>query len=81
MPIRTKAVNIYSYLCLLVRLLALKNVVEYIKGVFKNRFWYFKTGKRSLPLSTQVDIIYTLTVVYNFININNLDNLGYFLKV
>jgi hypothetical protein len=27
-----------------------------------------------------VDIVYALTAVYNFININNLDNLSYFLK-
>ena len=28
-----------------------------------------------------MDIVYALTVVYNFININNLDNLGYVLEV
>ena len=28
-----------------------------------------------------MDIIYILTVVYNFINLNNLNNLGYILKV
>ena len=32
-------------------------------------------------LSTQVNIVYALTVVHNFININNPDNLGYFLEV
>ena len=26
-------------------------------------------------------MVYTLTTVYNFININNLDNLGYVLKI
>ena len=26
-------------------------------------------------------MVYTLTAVYNFINISNLDNLGYFLEV
>jgi len=56
-------------------------MVERTIGVFKNRFWYFKAGRYSLPLSTQVDIVYALTAVYNFININNLDNLGYFLEV
>ena len=54
---------------------ALKNIIKYTIGVFKNRFWYFKTGKYYLSLSTQVDIVYTLAAVYNFININNLDNL------
>jgi hypothetical protein len=28
-----------------------------------------------------INIVYALTIVHNFININNLDNLGYFLKV
>ena len=28
-----------------------------------------------------MDIVYTLTAVYNFININNLNNLGYVLEV
>jgi len=55
--------------------------VERTIGVFKNCFWYFKAGRRSLPLSTQVDVVYALTMVYNFININNLDDLGYVLEV
>ena len=50
-------------------------------GVFKNRFRYFKASRRSLPLSTQVDIVYALATVYNFININNPDNLDNDLKV
>jgi len=61
--------------------MALKNVVEHTIGVFKNYFWYFEASRHSLPLSTQVDIVYTLTIIYNFINLNNLDNLGYFLEV
>ena len=28
-----------------------------------------------------MDIVYALTIVYNFININNLDNLDYSLEV
>jgi hypothetical protein len=28
-----------------------------------------------------INVVYTLTIIHNFININNLDNLGYFLKV
>jgi hypothetical protein len=81
MPVYAKAANIYSYLRPLARLLALRNVVERTIGVFKNCFRYFKASRRSLPLSTQVNIVYALTIVYNFININNLDNLGYFLEV
>ena len=50
-------------------------MVEYTIGVFKNHFRYFKAGKCYLPLNTQVDIVYALAVVYNFININNLDDL------
>ena len=50
-------------------------------GVFKNRFRYFKAGRCGLPLSTQVDVVYALTAVHNFININNPDDLGYFLEV
>ena len=50
-------------------------------GVFKNRFRYFKAGRCGLPLSTQVDVVYALTAVHNFININNPDNLGYLLEV
>ena len=81
MLVRTKAINIYLYLCLLVRLLALRNIVKPTIGVFKTRFQYFRAGKRSLPLSIQVNVVYALTAVHNFININNLDNLGYFLKI
>jgi len=55
--------------------------VERVIGIFKHRFRYFKAGRYSLPLSTQVDIVYALTAVYNFININNLDNLDYPLEV
>ena len=57
---------------------ALRNVVERTIGIFKNRFRYFKAGRRNLPLSTQVDIVYALTAVHNFINMSNLDDLGYF---
>ena len=56
-------------------------MVERTIDIFKNCFQYFKVGRRNLPLSTQVDIVYALTVVYNFINISNLDNLGYFLEI
>ena len=31
-----------------------------------------------MPLKTQIKAVYTLTVVYNFINIYNLDNLDSF---
>ena len=61
--------------------MALRNIVERAIGVFKNRFRYFKASRRSLPLSTQVDIVYALTIVHNFININNPDNLAYVPKV
>ena len=50
-------------------------------GVFKNCFRYFKASRHSLPLSTQVDIVYALAAVYNFININDLDNLDNDLEV
>ena len=50
-------------------------MVERTIRVFKNRFRYFKASRRCLPLNTQVDIVYALAMVYNFININNLDNL------
>jgi len=63
------------------RHIALRNVVERTIGVFKHYFRYFKASRRSLPLSTQVDIVYTLAAVYNFININKLDNLDNNLKV
>jgi len=56
-------------------------VVERTIGVFKHYFRYFKAGRRSLPLSTQVDIVYALATVYNFININKPDNLDNDLKV
>jgi len=52
--------------------------VERTIGIFKNRFRYFEASRHNLPLSTQVDIVYALTAVYNFINISNPDNLGYF---
>ena len=81
MLIRAKAINIYLYLYLLVRLLALKNIVKSTIGVFKTYFQYFRASRRSLPLNTQVNIVYALTTVHNFININNLDDLGYFLKI
>ena len=50
-------------------------------GVFKNHFQYFKAGRCNLPLSTQVDVVYALTAVYNFINMNDLDNLDSDLEV
>jgi len=56
-------------------------VVERTIGVFKHHFRYFEAGRRSLPLSTQVDIVYALAAVYNFININKPDNLDNDLKV
>ena len=49
-------------------------------GIFKNCFQYFKASRYNLPLSMQVDVVYALTVVYNFINMSNLDDLGYFLE-
>ena len=55
--------------------------MERIIGVFKNRFRYFKANRYSLPLSTQVDIVYALAIVYNFININNINNLDNDLEV
>ena len=60
---------------------ALRNIVERTIGVFKNRFRYFKAGRHNLPLSTQVDVVYALAAVYNFININNPDNLDGDLEV
>jgi len=56
-------------------------VVERTIGVFKYCFRYFKAGRRSLPLSTQVDVVYALAVVYNFINMNKLDDLDDDLEV
>jgi len=56
-------------------------VVEHTIGVFKHRFRYFKAGRRSLPLSTQVDVVYALAMVYNFININKPDDLDNDLEV
>ena len=50
-------------------------------GVFKNRFRYFKASRHNLPLSMQVDIVYALAIVYNFININNPNNLDGDLEV
>jgi hypothetical protein len=55
--------------------------VECTIGVFKNCFWYFKASRHSFPLSTQVDIMYALPVVHNFINMNNLDDLDNDLEV
>ena len=81
MPVRAKAANACSYSRPLARLLALRNVVERTIGVFKNRFRYFEAGRRSLPLSTQVNVVYALTTVHNFINMNNPDDLGYFPEV
>jgi len=59
----------------------LRNVIKRAIGVFKNCFRYFKAGRRSLPLSTQVDVVYALATVHNFININNPDNLDGDLEV
>ena len=50
-------------------------MVKHTIRVFKNHFQYFKASRRCLPLNIQVDIVYALAIVYNFININNLDNL------
>ena len=56
-------------------------MVERTIGVFKHRFRYFEAGRRSLPLSTQVDVVYALAAVYNFININKPDDLDDDLEV
>jgi len=60
---------------------ALRNIVERTIGVFKNRFRYFEASRRNLPLSTQVDVVYALAAVHNFININNPDDLDGDLEV
>jgi len=56
-------------------------MVERTIGVFKHCFRYFKASRRSLPLSTQVDVVYALAAVYNFININKPDDLDNDLEV
>ena len=56
-------------------------MVERTIGVFKHRFQYFEAGRCCLPLSTQVDVVYALATVYNFININKQDNLDNDLEV
>jgi hypothetical protein len=61
--------------------MVLRNIIERIIRIFKYHFQYFKVSKYSLPLNIGVNIVYTLTTVYNFININNLDNLNCPLKV
>ena len=48
---------------------ALRNVVERTIGVFKHRFRYFEAGRRNLPLRTQVEVMYALTAVHNFVNV------------
>ena len=55
--------------------------MEYIIGVFKNQFGFFKASRHNIPLRTQIKVVYTLIVVYNFINIYNLDNLNSFLII
>ena len=60
---------------------ALRNVVEYTIGIFKNWFRFFKAGRHNIPLRTQIEVVYALTAVYNFINIYNLDDLNSFLTV
>ena len=57
---------------------ALRNVVERTIGVFKHRFRYFEAGRRNLPLRTQVEVVYALTAVHNFINMYNLNDLASF---
>ena len=47
-------------------------------GIFKKQFRYFKASRSNLPLNTQVDIVYALTAIHNFINQNNLDDLESF---
>ena len=61
--------------------MVLRNIVKRIIGGFKNYFWYFKASRRRLPLSTQVNAVYALAVVYNFININKPNNLDNNLEV
>ena len=56
----------------------LRNIIKRTFKVFKMRFQYFKLARQNFPLLTQVLLIYTLTAVYNFINIYNPDDLdGY----
>ena len=55
---------------------ALRNVVERAIGIFKSRFKCFEAAKRNLPLRTQVELVYALTAVHNFINQWNPDDLN-----
>ena len=57
---------------------ALRNAVERMIGVFKNRFRFFEAGRRNMPLKTQIEVVYALTAVYNFINMYNPDDLNSF---
>lgn len=55
---------------------ALRNVIERAMGIFKSRFKCFEAAKRNLPLRTQVELVYALTAVHNFINQWNPDDLN-----
>ena len=60
--------------------LSLRNIIKYTFRVYKKYFQYFKSVKINFRLLIQVLLIYTLTVVYNFLNIYNPDNLDNYNK-
>ncbi len=46
----------------------LRNVVERIFGVFKNRFHIFDKARNGYSMETQVKLVHALTGLHNFIN-------------
>jgi hypothetical protein len=54
---------------------ALRNIIKRTFGVFKKRFRYFESARQNFSITTQVDLVYALTAVHNFINMHDLHDL------
>lgn len=52
---------------------SLRNVIERAFGVLKARFSILDKGRKSYSLKTQVKIVWALTAIHNFMNINGWD--------
>ena len=52
---------------------SLRNVVERVFGVFKQRFKIFEAGRAGFKIEDMVQLVYALTAVHNFMNMNGSD--------
>ena len=55
------------------RYASLRNIIKRAFSILKARFPILNKGRKGYSLKTQIKIIWALTAIYNFININGWD--------